>query len=44
MSTEWQQVDGVCWAKRIHMSTTLARLGLKLAVEQVDQALVAIGD
>eukprot|EP00434_Breviolum_minutum_P015529 symbB.v1.2.013675.t1/scaffold971.1/size148033/3 len=31
------QVDGVKWAQRIHMSGTLARLGLKLSWEKVDE-------
>jgi len=31
------KVDGVKWAQRIHMSGTLARLGLKLSWEKVDE-------
>lgn len=37
------KVDGVKWAQRIHMSGTLARLGLKLSWEKVDE-IVALND
>ncbi|CAJ1346274.1 unnamed protein product [Effrenium voratum] len=37
------KVDVVCWAKRIHMSGTLARLGLNLDWEAVDE-IVKLND
>jgi len=37
------KVDGVKWAQRIHMSGTLARLGLKASWEKVDE-IVALND
>lgn len=34
------KVDGVQWAKRIHMSGTLARLGVKLGWEKIDEIVM----